>query len=160
MIKIMRIKIYFGCALLLIMFVSCNDGKLFDSEIKESKKVIIDKGDKYTYTKLYFYYSNKKEYELILPYTLVMAYKYNDADAYFQIYDIMIRIYNNGEFDYTLIKNLTPKNREFAMRHLLKSSELGDFTAKGFLAKYYREGNYLPKNIELATKLEEEIKIR
>lgn len=160
MIKAMKIKTFFCFALFITLLISCNDGILKDSEIKETKKAIIEKGDKYSYSKLLLYYQGKEESEAILPLSFVMAYKYNDADAYYVIYETIIKLYNKSQFDYSLIKNLDIKSREFALTHLIKSAGLGNFGAKKILAKYYDEGVYLPKKSELAKKLLEEIKIQ
>lgn len=148
-------------AIAFIVFLnSCENGKLKDSEVLETKKLIIEKGDRFAYYALLTYYNGKNENELIMPYSLIMAYKYNHRDAYFSIYESTITLYNDNSFDYTLIKNLDSQAKDLALKSLIKSADLGYPTAKKYLAKYYREGVFLPKNIELAQKLENEIKIR
>ncbi|WP_165607934.1 hypothetical protein [Flavobacterium tructae] len=111
-----------------------------DSEIKEAKVIIVKSGDKNLYASLCIYYYEKGEYESTLPYSLVMAYKYNDRDAYYNIYRTMIQINNGGEFNYETIKKLDKTSKEFALQNLIKSANLGCNSAKNELEKYHLEG--------------------
>lgn len=106
-----KIKTLINCVLLITLFSSCNNGILKDSEIKEAKAIIVKSGDKNLYASLCIYYYEKGEYESTLPYSLVMAYKYNDRDAYYNIYRTMIQINNGGEFNYKTIKK-TRQNQQ------------------------------------------------
>ncbi len=157
----MRTKIWYAVVFLFILIYSCqNNGRLKEGDVNEAKKLVLEKGDKYAYDDLLIYYDEQKEFEYILPYSLIMAYKYNYSYAYFEIYVTIIKIHNKGLYDKTLIKNLDLKSREFAISNLIKSAKLGNISAKGVLIKYYFDGIYLPKNIELSKKYENEIKIR
>jgi len=152
------ILVFFVLCLTLIL--SCQEnGRLKDSEVSAAKKLVLNKGDKFAYDDLYNYYEDRKERELLMPFSIVMSYRYNNAYTYFDIYSIMIEMYNGGYFDYKMIKNLDPQSRKFALDHLIKGAELGDSSSKKYLAKYYIEGEYLPQNIELGKKLQDEIKI-
>ncbi len=142
--------------LLCLLFSSCTDGLLKDSDVPEAKRNIIEKGDKFSYGQLYIYFSRKEAPDELLAYSMIMAYKYNSADGYFNIFESIIRIHNKNNFQADLIKNLDSTSREFALNSLKKSGELGNLYAKKILAIYYREGKYLPMNIELAKKYEEE----
>jgi hypothetical protein len=147
--------------LFITLYTSCtNNGILKDNEIPQIKKLILSKGDQAAYIDLMIYYEDKMQYEALLPYSIIMANKYDNANAYYQIYFCIMRIYNNGQFDYKFIKNLDLDSRKFVLDNLQNSAQLGDNSAKEYLAKYYAEGVYLPKNIELAKKLEEETKVK
>lgn len=135
-----KIKTLINCVLLITLFSSCNNGILQDSEIKEAKAIIVKSGDKNLYASLCIYYYEKGEYESTLPYSLVMAYKYNDRDAYYNIYRTMIQINNGGEFNYETIKKLDKTSKEFALQNLIKSANLGCNSAKNELEKYHLEG--------------------
>lgn len=154
-----KISFHFFCLALISSFFSCKEnGILKEEQIPQTKKEVL-KGDVDSYTRLLFYYEIKGEFESALPYSMVMAFKYNNDCAYLEIYFAMIKMYNNGDSDYKLIKNLDKNSREFAISCLKKSAELGHVSAKSYMAKYYREGIYLPKNIKLAEKYENEIKL-
>lgn len=146
------------CVLHLIFFSSClENGHLKESDVRATKLLIIDKGDVKAFYDLNDYYLTDKEGPNIMPYSMIMAYKYNNAHAYFDLFNIIIKMNNKGNYGPDLIKNLDLNSRKFALENLIKSAELGDITAKEYLAKYYRDGIYLPKNIGLAEKLEKEI---
>lgn len=148
---------YFFLFIYLSLF-SCNDGRLDESELKKAKIEVIKKGDKRSYNEILFYYEDLFDYESTFSYSIVMAYKYNDADAYYYLYQTMIRINSKGAFHYNLIKNLNSDSKKFAIDNLKKSSELGNIDAKVCLIKYYKEGKYLPQNIDAAKVLENQIK--
>lgn len=135
----MKIKRLFNWVLLIVLFSSCNDGILKDSEIKETKATIIKYGDKDSYARLCIYYYEKGDYESSLPYSMVMAYKYNDKDAYYNIYKTMIQINNNGHSNYRAIQKLDKTSKEFALQNLTKSANLGCISAKMDLDKYHSE---------------------
>lgn len=137
----MKIKNLLNCLLLIMLFCSCNNGILKDSELKEAKAIIIKSGDKDLYARLCIYYYEKGEYESTLPYSMIMAYKYNDKDAYYNIYKIIVQINNNGNPDYKAVKKLDKNSKEFALENLTKSASLGCISAKKDLDKYNLEEN-------------------
>lgn len=137
----MKIKKLFSCALLITLFSSCNDGILKDSEVKEAKAIIIKSGDKNLYASLCIYYYEKGEYESTLPYSMIMAYKYNDKDAYYNIYKTIVQINSNGNSDYNAVKKLDKNSKEFVLENLTKSASLGCISAKKDLDKYNLEEN-------------------
>lgn len=137
----MKIKTLFSCVLLITLLSSCNDGILKDSEVKETKAIIVKSGDKDLYARLCIYYYEKGEFESSLPYSMIMAYKYNDKDAYYNIYKTIVRVNSTGDSDYKEIKNLDEKSKEFALKNLTKSASLGCISAKKDLEKYNLEEN-------------------
>ncbi|WP_428232697.1 hypothetical protein [Flavobacterium sp.] len=137
----MKIKKLFSCVLLITLFSSCNDGILKDSEVKEAKAIIIKSGDKNLYASLCIYYYEKGEYESTLPYSMIMAYKYNDKDAYYNIYKVIVQINSNGNSDYKAVKKLDKNSKEFALENLTKSANLGSISAKKDLEKYNLKEN-------------------
>lgn len=154
----MKIKILL---LTLIILISCEDKEIIrKEELVNYKNEIILTGNVYTYSKLSLFFEKEKNYESILPYSLIMAYKYNNADAYFDIYRITIKLNNDGVFDYKAITKIDPKTSKFAIDHLKISVDLGDITAKKYFAKYHEEGIFFKKNLELVKRINEEIKIR
>ncbi len=88
----MKAKYLQLCFFVNCLLSSCNDGILKDSEIRETKEIILNSGNKDLYTRLCIYFDEKGDFESSLPYSIVMAYKYNDKDAYYNIYRTMIRI--------------------------------------------------------------------
>ena len=154
-------KKYFKYLLLinLFVFISClENGQLKESKISKTKLLIINNGDEDAYEDLRNYYLTNKDGNSIMSFSMIMAYKFKSALGYYDLFDITIRINNYGNYGPDLIKNLDLNSRKFAIDNLIKSAELGNFTAKEYLIKYYRDGLYLKKDIELAKKLEAEIK--
>jgi len=141
----MKIKSVLFYILVICSLTSCNDGVLKDSEIKETREVIFNSGDKYSYAKICIYFDEKGDYESSLPYSIVMAYKYNDKDAYYNIYRTMIRINNSGEFDYKAITKLDKTSKAYALENLTKSANLGCISAKMDLEKYHSEEDKIGK---------------
>ena len=135
----MKLKNLFSCVLLITLLSSCNDGILKDSEVKEAKAIIVKSGDKDLYARLCIYYYEKGEYESSLPYSMIMAYKYNDKDAYYNIYKTILQINSNGNSDYKAVKKLDKNSKEFALLNLTKSASLGCISAKKDLDKYNLE---------------------
>lgn len=137
----MKIKNLFRCVLLIALFSSCNDGILKDSEVKQAKAIIIKSGDKNLYASLCIYYYEKGEYESTLPYSMIMAYKYNDKDAYYNIYKAIVQINSTRNSDYRAVKKLDKNSKQFALENLTKSANLGCISAKKDLDKYNLEEN-------------------
>ncbi len=153
-----RILFYSFCICIVLNIVACKEnGILKEEEIPEAKIEIL-KGDVDSYTRLLFYYEIEGEFESALPYSIVMAFKYNNESAYLEIYRTMIKMYNKGSFDYKLIKNLDKNSQDFAISCLKKSADLGHASSRLYLSKYYREGICLEKNIDLAEKYEKKAK--
>jgi len=158
----MKIKKSIIFTIFIMILISCNheDGILKDSEIVTAKKAIVEKGDKKNYSKLYIYFNEKENYSELLSYSLIMAHNYRSADAYFDVYEIMIKLFNRGNFDENSLEKLDEDSKIYALKHLLESADLGNSSAKKILIKYYSEGKYLPKNIVLANKIQAEITIK
>lgn len=143
--------------LFIIFLFSCSDGKISSSDLKELEAAAIEKGDVESYNKVMLYYGDNNDLKSIIGLSTIMAYKYSCSDAHYVLYRAMIRIHNNNKFEENLIKNLNPDGRKFALDNLIRSSDLGNFNAKGSLIKYYSEGIYLPKNLMKVKELEVEM---
>jgi hypothetical protein len=123
------------------------DGTLSNEQMDSFKKNVLIEGDKYSYSRLLINRNGtKNDYELI-PYSLIMADEYNNADAHKYIFYDFIRIYNNGIYKPELIVNLDNKNKSFALYHLLKASKLGDSDCIKIIKEDYKNYNITEKSI-------------
>lgn len=117
-----------------------HDKRSFISPIYRSyktlKKLILEKGDKIAYKELCYAISDER----LLPYSMIMANKYNYPIANFDIYYRTIRMYqdNNIEIDSTTLA--------FALSYLYKGVELNDPNSIMELGILYKEGKFLPKD--------------
>lgn len=156
----MKHTVLFLSSLIILFFVSCDNGTVSESDLKNAELGVYEKGDKGDYLQILGYYEHLEKYESTLPYSMIMAYKYKDSDAYFNLYETTVRLFNNRKFSYDLIKNVDIDAREFALSCLKKSSDLGCLDAKVILIKYYTEGKYLPKNDKEVEVLEAAFKLK
>ncbi|QBZ98882.1 hypothetical protein [Flavobacterium sangjuense] len=141
--------------LLSLIIIGCtqkNDGKLTEDEIKGLRNKAINLGDKNSYAQLIAYYQNSKSYDL-LPYSFIMAKKYNNPDAFLAIYQDLIKLENNGKFNESLISNLKKEEINYILSLLKRGAELNDIDCKVFLARHYRNGFGVPKNEKIADSL-------
>lgn len=143
--------------ILIILCTSCiksADGDLSNEEIIVLRQKVLSNGDKYSYSRLIAYYSDRDNYYELFPYTLIMADKYHNADGYFQMYYDMIKINNNGKFNPQLIVNLDQNDIDFVLSNLLRGAKLNDTDCKVFLAKHYKNGYGIIKNERVADSLD------
>ncbi|MCL9805467.1 hypothetical protein NAT51_08035 [Flavobacterium amniphilum] len=142
----MRIKI--SLILITTIFViSCKqqNSYLSDEQVYEAQKKVLLKGDKKSYSMLSLYYEDKQSNSMILPYSILMAHRFNDKDAYYDVYQATICVFNNNEFNSDLIEKLDSESKDFALKHLLKSDELGNEHAKEVLEQYTKKGFLIQK---------------
>src|SRR5204862_5347173 len=94
--------------LLVFVFVSCidNDGSISEKELKTFKENVVSKGDIYSFSMVSLYYDGKNNYYEVLPYSIIMANKFNNANGCKEVYFDIIRINNNGKFGESLILKL------------------------------------------------------
>lgn len=140
------------------IFTSCiYDGTLTDEQISRFKNNIIEKGDKYSYSRLLIHYhSTKYDFEL-LPYSIIMADKNNNVSASKYVFFAIIKMGNNGVLDYDNIKYLSKESKQLAIHHLIKAAKLGDSDCKKILEVNYAKYN-INENIILTEKLLESIR--
>ena len=140
-------------------FSVIDDGRISYFELAEAKRNVFEKGDTGSYNDILFYYGDRNDDESTLPYSIIMAFNYNNSDAYYVLYRTIIKMNNNGKFDYSLIKNLNNEDKKFAWNYLIKSSSLGNINAKSQLIDYYENGIYVTQSPEMVKVLKHEIEI-
>ncbi|MHC0446361.1 hypothetical protein ACWA1F_13205 [Flavobacterium sp. 3-218] len=101
-------------------------------KIKENIKVTdslfnlaIKNGDEMAYNSVAQDFILNEDYKGLLYYSLIMANKYNNSQAHFDIYVILVELSANKS-----LKDLDKKTKSLAMYHLIKSNELGYKSAK------------------------------
>ncbi|WP_281309691.1 hypothetical protein [Flavobacterium flavigenum] len=147
--------------LLFLSLVSCvkDNGNLSKNEISNYQNEIIRTGNKDAYLQLMLYYRNNQDsIYTLLPYTFIMANKYNNPDAFLELYQNLIKLNNNGIYKDSLIVNLRKQEADYALSFLKRGSELNDVDCKVFLAKHYEKGFGITKNKKIADSLINSIK--
>lgn len=112
------------------------------------------------YEELYISYLDKNDFEF-LPWALLMANKYDNTKAYFDVYVCLFEfnnLYNPVGLDNWALDNLDTKTQKMAIEYLIKAANNGHNQAKEILGKYYLEGKYVNKNTPLGNKLIKESK--
>lgn len=101
-------------------------------KITENKKMsdsllnlAISKGDKMAYNSVAQDFVINENYKQLLYYSLIMANKYNNSQAHFDIYVILVESSANKS-----LEDLDKKTKNLATYHLIKSGELGYKSAK------------------------------
>lgn len=101
-------------------------------KIKENIKITdslfnlaIKNGDEMAYNSVAQDFILNEDYKGLLYCSLIMANKYNNSQAHFDIYVILVESSENKS-----LKDLDKKTKNLAMYHLIKSVELGCKSAK------------------------------
>ncbi len=110
--------------------------KLMDSLMS----MAVLKGDAIAYNKVASYYWLEDRGEEFLYVALMVANKYNNAEAHFHVYEIL-----NGWRTGEKIENLDGKTRSLALYYLLKSYEM-DFSSAKYKVEEIFEGKEIPKS--------------
>lgn len=135
---------------------SCNvPNEVSSVELRELQDSIIATGDAKAYITLIRCFADKENYYQLLPYSMHMAMKYDNADAYYQLYYDIIKLQNSGKYDMERIRNLDADSREFVISCLRNGAKKGDRDCQEALSQHYRNGWGLPKNIEKADSIVE-----
>ncbi len=98
------------------------------------------------------------DYEM-LPYSILMAYKYDLPEAYTDVYfsllfrNISLMRAKDPYGDRRSLEFLSEKERNLALSSLVKAYEKGNKQAAYYLSLYYKEGKYFPKDSIYAEKL-------
>lgn len=147
----MKVKIFI---IIVIIIVGCKnklnnaDLSMNQSDISDKKlrELVLQKGDKMAYFKLYNSYL---DYEMsdFLPYALYMANKYNYPQAYYDVY-ICLKVLSVEKDSFASIGRLDTSLQTMAISYLQKANDLGHCTSMRELGKLYIEGKYLNQNIE------------
>lgn len=95
----------------------------------------------------------------ILPYSILMSYKYNLPEAYTDVY-LSLLFQNIGLMraedpygDRMSLDFLCDKERKLALKSLVKAYKKGERQAALYLYFYYKEGKYFPKDILYSQRL-------
>ena len=146
--------------ILLLTLIGCiekKEGTLSKDEILNFRSKALKSGDRYSYSRLIIHYENINSYEL-LPCSFVMANKYDNPDAFLEIYQSLIKLNNKDTFKESLILNLQKEESDFILSFLKRGAILNDIDCKVFLAKHYRNGYGLIKNEKKADSIMASIK--
>lgn len=108
-----------------------------DIPIDELKRITIHKGDGMAYLKLNIASMNNKFYPAdMLSYSLIMANKYNNSQAYYDVYHFLTQInrqvFNGEEY----IDSLNTELQKMAIEYLQKAADTGNKQAKDELEDY------------------------
>lgn len=107
---------------------------------------IINQGNIKSYNELRVSYIDKDMFAF-LPWALIMANKYNNNDAYFDVYyclfDLNCTACNDQELENWSLDELSRKEQDLAIYYLMKASEKGHSQAKEILDIYKVKGKYL-----------------
>ena len=119
---------------------------IFNKENYLKFKIIFFK-DKDAYQKLDMYYLDSSQLEKLIFYSYYLADKdnYNQAclDVFFHFYDKQGLKTNNNRLD---LDSLSSKERQTALKYLVKASEFNHPQARWILSDYYLRGKYFEKD--------------
>jgi TPR repeat protein len=115
----------------------------------------VEKGDEEAYKRLGLFYSYNPNlsYEY-LSISIIMAEKHRVKRGYHEVYYSIVKIYNNGIYTSYNFKNLNKEQKALALYYLEKgvqNKEMGCFVE---LARIYRYGIGIEKNMKKAVDLE------
>lgn len=111
------------------------------SKIEKRKKNIIENGDFYDYGVLSITYENENDFISILPYSVLMAEKYQNRDSYLDFYYSFIKIINNGDYKDEYFFNLDIESQRFLKHYLTKGADLGQSRCKKILMNLKKIAN-------------------
>ncbi|MCC2590603.1 hypothetical protein [Chryseobacterium sp. MFBS3-17] len=129
-----------------------------NNQIEEFQKNVIDKGDIYSFNRLAIHYVDKSKYKELQKYALIMADKYNNGDGYSQVFECIIALNNNNEYnDITDFAKINEKAKNEALKYLEKGASINDINCMSELAEIYRNGIGVEKDIKKADELKKKI---
>lgn len=113
------------------------------SEIQDCKQRLITKGEMNDYACILF--SKRKNvsqdyYELLIPYALIFANRYNNANACYHIYFYTKKLYEQYNLDMDSVTSA------FIMSYLEKGAQLNDSSCFFELSRIYEEGVLVPQD--------------
>ena len=123
------------------------------AQTRPFKDSIVLKGDVkswgnlcFTNDKEYTKYPNgeKNRYELEFPYALILANRYDNPQACYVIYDLIMEMYDAYKIE------MDSATMNFILFYLNKGADLGDRKCLRSLYEFYIEGKYVMKNVEKA----------
>lgn len=130
-----------------------------ESQVEKFKERVLKNGDSIAYNRLRIIYGDwsydGKYRPDLLPYSLLMAEKYNNQSAYHQVYTDIIELNNKGKYHDSLFSNVPLPQKETALHYLEKGASHGDVTCVESLIEYYHYENEIEKANSLETRLKE-----
>lgn len=117
------------------------------AQIEHFKQSILTKGDTIAYSELGNIYMKGAHEEEYLVYSLIMANKFKYKNAYFYVYDGLMKLFEteNGTVDDEI--------KDLALKYIKKGAELKDGNSLIYLSRLYKEGKFVPKDTILGNKL-------
>ena len=123
------------------------------AQTRPFKDSIVLKGDEEAWGNLCFTNDNeytkypngeKNSYELEFPYVLILANRYDNPQACYEIYALIIEMYDAYKIE------MDSATMNFILFYLNKGADLGDRKCLRSLYEFYIEGKYVMKNVEKA----------
>lgn len=113
------------------------------SYVRNLKSEITNRGNIDSYKNLRNIYMDDCQELDMLPYSLIMANKFNHSFAYFDVFVCLVQThyYQNIDDIYNL-EILDYKTRDLALKYLMQSYVRGDKRANDLILKYKREAKY------------------
>lgn len=130
----MKIKHLNKTALILFLFLICcskekEQNKPKDISIEKYKKEILMNGNIDAYKQLTLYYLNSPFRNETLPYSIVMADKYNNGDACHEIFVQITglkQVPGTQHYDLSIFNKLNKGEKEYVLFYLKKGAKLKD----------------------------------
>lgn len=123
-----------------------------NKNINEVKSLAI-RGDTLAYIYLSHFFMPENYFEF-LPYALIMANKYDYSFAYFDVFDCIWQIYDNGlDNEIYLLDSLDANTQKMAIDYLKKGVKKGNKNCMEVLGDYYIVGKYVQKDTLLGNEL-------
>lgn len=130
----MKIKHLNKTALILFLFFICcskekDQNKPNNAPIEKYKKEILMNGNIDAYKQLTLYYLNSPFRNETLPYSIVMADKYNNGDACHEIFVQIIGLKQapgTQHYDISIFNKLNKGEKEYVLFYLKKGAKLKD----------------------------------
>lgn len=94
---------------------------------------LIMKGDEESYDALIRAYNLSGRMDETFAYSLIMAFKYNYSDAYYNIYDNFLNLYGKNTLD-----SLDDYSKTMALMCLSKAAEMGNYKARKEKDKFHQ----------------------
>ena len=122
---------------------------------KEELIPLVKQGDTAAYDELWRYFSCSRSLKELLPYSFLMANKYNYKRAYFDVFYSFWSLYSEMTYSLSLLDSLDETTRTLALEYLQKGAALGSSSCNWDLGSYYFEGKYFEKDTILGQKLKD-----
>lgn len=129
-----------------------------NKKVEEFKKNINKNGDRFSFAMLIIHCRDNSDYKELNKYALLMANKYNNSDACYEVFVSIIALNNNNT--YSGIKDLSKINekaKDEALTYMKKGALLGNMDCMSALSDIYRNGIGVNVDIKKSDELKEKI---